>query len=175
MIEALEQTMAQGDTTEYYQLMAGVAYLQVDSIEQALFHLLRVLERGQETEHVHHYLGLAYLDQGEMEKAREHLEKAIQLGISPKMALFHADLGQLCEREGKLKEALQEYTRAWEYAKNPEHLFQMARLSDLYYKDKKIALRYYEQYLQTTHQRYRTFTGERVTELKEYLHQKGKG
>jgi len=173
VVSALEKTMAQGDTTEYYQLMAGVAYLQIDSVEQALFHLQRVLDRGEETEHVHHYLGRAYQAQGEIDTAQHHYEKAIQLGISSKMGLFHADLAKLFDEKNQLKSALEHYTLAYQYSQSPEHLFQLARASDIYYKDKKVALRYYEQYLQTSHGKYRSFTEGRVLELKEYLHLRG--
>ena len=36
IVEAIEQAMALGDTSNYYQMMLGVAYLKIDSVDQAI-------------------------------------------------------------------------------------------------------------------------------------------
>lgn len=170
VVEAIEATMAQGDTSEYYQMMLGVAYLQIDSVERALFHLEDIVRRKEDTEHTHHYLGLAYRTQGALDQAAEHFEKAIQKGISEKMGVYYRGLAGVYEEKGKLKEAIRNYEEALRFEKQPETIFYLARNCDQYYKDKKAALRYYQQYLDSGDRKYREYTEQRIQQLKEYLH-----
>lgn len=173
VVGALESIMALGDTTAYYQMLAGVSYLHLDSVEQALFHLQSLVDRGEESEHTHHYLGLCYQSKGALEAGKKHFEKAIELGISPKIDQYHADLGSLEEETGQYKSAIHHFEKAYEYSQNPEYLFYLARNCDLYFRDKSIAMRHYKKYLQSNHSKYRNYTEERIDQLKEVLHFQG--
>jgi tetratricopeptide (TPR) repeat protein len=168
--EALEQTMEQGDTTNYYQMMLGVAYIRLDSFERARYHFERLLARGEDTEHVHHYLGLAYQKQEDFEQAQKHMEIALEKAISPKIGRYHADLAKVLESQDDLSTALEHYQEAWARSDDAEDLFHLARCCDKYYADKSIALRYYEQYLASNDKKFRKYTEERVGYLKEYVH-----
>lgn len=170
VVDAIENTMAQGDTSEYYQMMLGVAYLQIDSVERALFHLQDIVRRREDTEHTHHYLGLAYRTLGALDKAAEHFDKAVKKGISEKMGVYYSGLAGVYEEKGALKEAIRYYEEALRYEKQPETIFYLARNCDQYYKDKKIALRYYQQYLDSGDGKYREYTEQRIQQLREYLH-----
>lgn len=170
VIEAIELAMEQGDTSNYFQMMIGVAYLHVDSIDQAIFHLEAIVAREKDTEHTHHYLGLAYREKGEKEKSIIHLEKAIELGISPKIDIYHSDLAAVFETKYQYKKAAQHFEKAFEYKKKEEYLFHQARNCDLYYKDKKIALKYYKRYLATNDKKYKEYTTQRIEQLKEIVH-----
>lgn len=77
VIEAIEAIMIQGDTSTYYQMMLGVAYLHVDSTEKAIVHLQAIIDRKKDTEHTHHYLGLAYRQQQELDKSVEQLKEIV--------------------------------------------------------------------------------------------------
>jgi tetratricopeptide (TPR) repeat protein len=170
VVEALERTMAIGDSTSYYQMLAGVSYLHLDSIENAFFHLNDLIENGEETEHTHHYLGLCYREMENLEKSIYHLEKAVALGLSPKMEIYHADLGTMEAENGQYRSAINHFQKAYDYSGDPEHLFHLARNCDIYYKDKSIALRHYNKYLKTKDTKYRKYTEDRIMELKENLH-----
>ncbi|MCB0642077.1 MAG: tetratricopeptide repeat protein [Phaeodactylibacter sp.] len=173
VVNALERTMVQGDTTAYYQMLAGVSYLHLDSIEQAFFHLQSLIDKGEETEHTHHYLGLCYQRKGDLEAAKRHLGKAIELGLSPKIEQYHADLGGLEEETKDYKSAIYHFEKAYDYGKDPDNLFQLARNCNLYYRDKSIALRYYRKYLESGAGKYRSYTEERIAQLKEAIHFQG--
>ncbi len=170
VIEAVEKAMAQGDTTDYYQMMVGIAYIKVDSLDRGIEHLQALVKRKQDNEHTHHYLGLAYLGKGETEEGKKHLEKAIELGVTPKMGRFQADLASVLEDGKDYAGAIEHYRKAWEYGGRPKHLFFLARNCDLYYKDKSIALRYYRQYLDTDHMKFREYSRQRIAALKEIIH-----
>jgi tetratricopeptide (TPR) repeat protein len=170
VIQSIEHMLVQGDTTDYYQLMIGVSYLQVDSVDHALHHLEALEKRGEKSEHLFHYLGLAYRDKNQPEKAVTYLDLAIQEAVSPKMHLYLADLAQLREEQGNHKKAIELYQQAFEEKEEPEYLFRLARNTDIYYKDKKIAIRYYQQYLATEDRKFRNYATERITHLKELVH-----
>lgn len=173
VVESIEKTMVQGDTSDYYQMMLGVAYLKIDSVAKSIEHLTAIVERGEGTEHTHHYLGLAYLEREEFDSSTMHLEKAIELGISQKMGTYHADLGQVMQTQYKYKKAIAHYEQAYAYSEDPEHLFLLARNCDLYYKDKRIANKYYRRYLATGDGKFRQYTNDRLKQLREIIHFQG--
>ena len=78
VVDLVEKAMSQGDSTIYYERLLSVAYLQIDSLEKALFHLNRMVDLKKDTEHTHHYLALAYDELGDFEKSKMHYEKAIE-------------------------------------------------------------------------------------------------
>lgn len=167
---AVEGAMAQGDTSDYYQMMIGVAYLRIDSFDRAIAHLEAIVAREKDTEHTHHYLGLGYLEKEEPEKAETHLRRAIELGISPKMGIYHGDLASLLASRDHYKGAIDHYQAAYEHDPQPEFLFHLARQSDLYYRDKRIALRHYRDYLDTRDPKFRAYAEQRITQLQEIIH-----
>ncbi|MEM6698021.1 MAG: hypothetical protein AAF599_06475, partial [Bacteroidota bacterium] len=72
------------------------------------------------------------------------------------------------------KAAIQHYEKAYEYSAAAETLFFLARNHDLYYKDKKMAMRYYQKYWNTGDLKYRKYTKERIERLKEVIHFQGR-
>ena len=166
----IEKTMAQGDTSDYYQMMLAVSYIHIDSVDTAIYHLNRIVAREKDSEHTHHYLGLAYRTKGEIEKAEEHFKKAIELGISQQMGEYYAGLASTLEDKGDIREAIKQYEKAREYGSGGETIFHLARNCDLYYKDKKIALRYYQEYLNTRDNKYKEYAQQRIPQLKEIIH-----
>ena len=170
VVENILKIMAQGDTTDHYQTMLGVAYLKLDSLDQAIFHLERIVGREKADDRTFHYLGLAYFNKESYEKSKEYYALAIEAGVSQKIHIYHGDLGLLHEREKHLKPAIAAYKKSLEYYRHPEYLFHLAHASDRYYKDKKIAFKLYQEYMQTTHRKYKKFTEGRLEQLKEYLH-----
>lgn len=167
---AVEKAMAQGDTSDYYQMMLGVAYLRMDSLDHSVFHLERIVARGKDSDRTHHYLGLAYKALDNMEKSIEHLEKAIELGISEQMGTYQSDLASILLSENQYRAAIDRYKKAHQYERNPEYLFHLARACDLYYKDKQPALKYYDQYLASKDQKFREYSEQRIKQLKEIIH-----
>lgn len=167
---AIQKAMASGDTSDYYQMMLGVAYIYLDSMDLAIEHLEAIVNRGQDSEYTHHYLGLAYRTKEAHEKSIEHFETAIKLGVSDKMSDFQADLASVLVEENDYRGAIAHYREALKHDPNAAHIFHLARTCDQYYKDKKIALKYYEQYLNTQNQKFRDYTEQRVKQLKEFIH-----
>ncbi len=175
VIRSINRAMAQGDSTYYYTMMLGVAYLKTEQIDLSIEQFSRIIAKERDSEHTHHYLALAYEMQEDFEQATVHFEIAIEKGISKKVPRYHQDLAKLYEKRGKYNKAYKHYLAAYEYKADDELLFHIAHSADRYYKDKKIALRYYKKYLQTKHQKYSQYTDQRVSQLKEIIHQMMKG
>ncbi len=170
VIETVTQAMSQGDTSNYYQMILGVAYLYLDSLDQSVFHLQELVKREKDTEHTHHYLGVAYHKMDSLDRSVEHFEIAIEKGISSKIDMYYADLGSIAETRNEYKTAIAHYEKAYSYDAKSEYLFHIGHNYDLYYKDKKIALRYYQQYADSGDGKYKQYTLDRIEALKELMH-----
>ena len=72
-----------------------------------------------------------------------------------------------------MKAAMQAYEQAFLFGGNPAYVLEKARLCELYYKDKRMAMRQYERFLteSTAAVDGREFAQQRIRLIKEYLHQ----
>jgi tetratricopeptide (TPR) repeat protein len=175
IVESIEKTMALGDTNDYYQMMLGVAYLKIDSLDQGIWHLDKIVERNEATDKTHHYLGLAHFYKKNYEKADEHFSLAIELGVSPKMGDYYEDLAQVKLKTRNRPQAIALYKKALEFKQDPETLYLLANQSDIYYRDKSIALRLYREYVASGDSTYMTDAEARIKHLREVVHQQAGG
>lgn len=170
VVTTVNKIMENGDTTDYYQTILGVAYLKLDSLDQGVFHLEEIVARDKGDDRVFHYLGLAYFQKEVYDTSQTYFELAIEAGVSSKMDAYHGDLAILLDKQKQSRSAIKHYKKALAYKRTPEYVFQLGHLSDTYYKDKKIALKLYQEYLSSKDKKYRKFTSSRIDQLKEYLH-----
>ena len=80
-------------------------------------------------------------------------------------------LSGLYSEIGNTKLALRYMERTYDLHPEPLLLYQLARLTDLYYLDKQMAVNRYNQYLATEDSLYREHAMDRISELKRHLHQ----
>jgi len=162
--------LALGDTSLFYIKMMGFANIKLDSFQNAVNVLHIIEEKAKEKELIYYYLATAYSGLKQPDQAIEYYEKATEAGISKKVPLYYKNIGLIYETENQLKKALKAYENAYFFSKEPIYLYYMARDADNYYKDKKIALRYYEKYLKSNDPQYRDYVKERISYLKEQIH-----
>ena len=162
------------DFSPYYNKMFGYAYIQIDSFEKSIPLLEKSLVDEGSKEYAHYYLATAYYNLDNMEYALYHYNKALEEGISNNVDLYHRSLAKLYNDDNKLKEAIAHYKDAYKYGDDPLMLFYLARASEIYYKDKSIALNYYKRYIKSKHNNseYIDYAKERSRHLKELRHQK---
>lgn len=170
IIKTINQAMAQGDTTIYYQTMLGVAYLQEDSLDAAQFHFERLVARKKASEHTHHYLALIHDKKGDQEKSVYHFQRAIEEAVSNKLPIYCKDLAAIYEEQKKYRKAVEYYQMAYDWSEKNDYLFYLARAQDFYYKDKRIAMRTYKKYLANQPKAHVEYTQERITQLKRLIH-----
>ena len=170
----LEKVKRRLDLVPFYKKMLGYAYLQMDSLDQAIYELRNLLDQ-EVSEITHFYLASAYFKTGKLEEARYHYENAIKEGTSTNLANYYRSLAIISKENDNLKTAIKHYEDAFYFSKNPEFIILKAQASETYYKDKGMAIRQYKRYLQFSGEnRYDAFARERIQALNEYLHLTGK-
>ena len=169
----LKKIEGQVDLSAYFNKLVGYSLIQIDSFEQSLFYLDRALTDEGSKEYVHYYLATAYESLENEEYAEHHYKKALEEGISPNVDNYHRSLAKIYNSNNNLKEAIPHYNDAYKYGKDPVILFYLARASDAYYKDKSIAINYYNKYAKSSNSNdeYKKYSKSRVRVLKEERHQ----
>lgn len=160
------------DLDNYYNKMLGYALLKIDSIDRAIVHLEKSLVGEGNPEHAHYYLGIAYEKKENIETSIFHYNKAVKAGLSKDLDLYHRNLARIYSDSNKLKDAIAHYQDAYKYGNDPVMLFFLARASEIYYKDKNIAIRYYQKYEKSNHDHaeYKRYARERKKYLREIEH-----
>ena len=156
----------------YYNKMLGYSLLQIDSLDQAILFLERSLVDEKNPENALYYLATAYEKKEDTKMSIYYFERAIEAGISKNISIYHKNLGRIFDKSNKTKEAIKQYEAAYRHSEDPLMLFYLARASDVYYKDKKIAMRYYERYSKSKHDNaaYKKYAIDRRRYLKEQQH-----
>lgn len=154
-------------TRKYY----GIALCKTGQYEKSVRILSKLVE-VREDEGIHYFLSESYAALNEVQKCIQHLEDAAyRFGIGPMVWRYFYKLSGQYEKTGQMKEAVRYMERAYDLHHNPLLMFQLARLTDNYYRDKQMALNRYGQYLATDDSLYRDYAEERITEIKQFLHQ----
>lgn len=163
------------DLNAYYNKMLGFSYIQIDSFDRAIFYLEKSLTDEGSKEYAHYYLATAYEKLKNEEYAKHHYHKALEEGISTNVPNYHRNLAKLYNQNNQIKEAIPHYKDAYKYGEDPVILFYLARACDVYYKDKSIAINYYNKYLKSSHEHdeYKDYAKSRLRILKESRHQGG--
>ena len=161
------------DLKPYFNKMIGYSLIQIDSFNKAIPYLFKSLTDHGDNENSHYYLATAYQKLDSVEYAKHHFDKAIEESISSNVDLYHRNLAKIYNQENKLKKAIYHYKDAFKYGKDPLMLFYLARASDMYYKDKNIAVRYYDRFIKSDydHEEYIKYSKQRTRYLKEQQHQ----
>lgn len=97
---------------------------------------------------------------------------AVEKGISENIHSYYVSLGEVFELKGELSKTIKSYQSAYEHSNLNILLYKLARSCDEYYKDKSIAMRYYQRFIDNSKQnnQYTEFARYRIGQIKEYLH-----
>lgn len=172
-VHYLEKIRYEIDLSPYFNKMFGYSYIQIDSFEKSIPLLEKSLIDEGNKEYAHYYLATAYEKLDKPDYALHHYEKALEEGISSNVDLYHRNLAKLFNESNNLRKAIEHYKDAYKYSNDPVLLFFLARASDVYYKDKKIAVNYYSRYIRSEDQmneEYIKYAKERKRYLQEQIH-----
>ena len=80
---------------------------------------------------------------------------------------------RILQDQNDLRKAMKEYEQAFLFGGDPACLLEKARLCELYYKDKSMAMRQYQRFIDasTSATDGQAFAQQRIRLIKEYLHQ----
>ena len=165
------------DKKETYSMaMLGRVYFNLDSLEQAkkVFTKLSFIDR--EDFKANTYLGDIGLKQKDYNAALMNYFIATTKGKEPRDEEYYG-IASLYYEQKQPKQALRFYEKAYEEnISNYRALYQLATISDDYYKDKKIAYRYYNEYIEKFWRKdegMTNFVKNRISEIKKAYFMKG--
>lgn len=172
VVSTISHAMSLRDTSQYYQKMIGAAYLHLEKFDSCIYHLNEIVRKEEDSELTHYQLALAYKGIGDLEKSETEYKAAVEKGISENVGVYFKNLALLFDEQNKLKEAIAAWKKAIEYSPDEAvYLYFLAKDCDNYYRDKKIARRYYRQYYDTKDKQYREYVRLRIQYLNGVIHQ----
>lgn len=173
IVSISEKLFQEGDSSLMIQKVAGIANYHQENYQTSIELLLTVVEVESKSDFLHYYLGLAYREAGNTRDATKMLEKAIDFGVTDNLGNYYTQLAVGYEEAGEIANAIKAYQAAYKESKNKILLYHLARNYDLFYKDKKVALTYYERYLDekdTANEYLMNYSEHRIKELKAAVH-----
>jgi tetratricopeptide (TPR) repeat protein len=154
----------------------GLSYWKMKDYKNAEMYLRQAVKIDRKEKTTFYYLGLIYKDMENYKLAKLYFMMAIALD-KPDIDNEHYNLGLIAQKEKEPQKAIDHFSKSFQ--NNPRNymaLFELAVMSDLYYKDKLIALKHYEKYTERfsdIHKENTAYTLNRIKEIKELLFFKG--
>jgi len=128
--------------------MYGMSYFNLEQIDSAEVYFQKALRLERQNPKILYRLGTIEYQRDNFKLAKLYLMQAIMYS-KPDLDKQFMLMGTMAKEELDMKMAVNYFERAYQnnYS-NPNALFELAFASDSYYKDKKIALKHYEKYLE---------------------------
>jgi tetratricopeptide (TPR) repeat protein len=159
--------------SNYLLKLKAISLYHTNRYKSAINLFSELVNKYKKTEILHYYLGMSYKKMNDLDKSQYHLEKAIDAGMSNNLASYFTNLGIVFEEQGNSKEAIKAYKLAYEESKDKAILYRLAKNYDAYYADKKVALKYYQKYLEesdSTDLDHSEYAKKRVSSIKKEIH-----
>lgn len=160
----------------YGMSLLGRSYYHLDSLEQAKKYLRKLSRFDQEDFKANTYLDHINLKEEDFKGAMFNYSIATYKGKKKRDEEFYG-LGTVYYQQKKPKMAIKMFEKAHlENRRNYRALYQYAKLSDDYYKDKKIAFKLYIRYLESVYDKDEVITAfvkKRVAEIKKDYFMRG--
>lgn len=161
---------------DYTHSLLGKVYYNLEDYENARKHFVKARNIDMNNFKNYTYLGHIAAKQDRYPLAITNYRMATYIGKKRRDEEYYS-MGLLYYKEKKPKKALAMYKKAYaENSRNLEVLFQLAKLSDDYYKDNKIAYKYYKEYVNKFYHKDSVklnFAENRVKEIKKEFFMKG--
>ena len=163
--------------TPFVNKLFGLSYFKVDDYENALLYFKKVMKVDFTDTNTLFNIGLVHAAMKEYEKAEMSFYMSIAFQ-KPDVDKNYFELGKVQLEQKEVKKAITSFQKGYENnQRNYQLLFQIAMLSDDYYKDKKIALNHYKKYIEkfsTYDEKSTLYAKSRIKEINKVLFMKGK-
>ena len=157
-----------GDTINQSIKLQAFSLYHLGRYEEAITWLKRMKD-DQKAEQQYFYLSMANFRLNHLAKAEEYMQMAVNASVSPSLGDYYTQLGIVYEAEGKDRDAIGMYKKAYELTENENLLYRLALISEDYYADISIAEGYFEFYLAKSDSAqtfYREYARQRLDEIK---------
>ena len=160
----------------YSKSMLGRTYYNLDSLDKAKKYFKKLSYMDKENYKARTYLGHIALKQKDYRAARMSYLMATFIGEEKRDEEYYG-LATVFYETKKPKQAMRAFEEAFkENRRNYKALYQLAKLSDDYYKDKKIAYKHYVKYIETFYDKdedMANFVRRRIKDIKKEYFLKG--
>jgi len=150
----------------------AISYFFIKDYEKAKDNLYKLIDSRKAGSQTFYYLSLVYKAEKDYEKAELYMDFSIK-EEQPQLAPYYFELGLIHQEAKQYPKAIADFKQALKEDKyHYKSHYHLALLSDSYYKDKKIALKLYEGYLNKfiyRDKKITAFVKQRVKELKTKL------
>ncbi|WP_434973739.1 tetratricopeptide repeat protein [Longibacter sp.] len=145
---AYRQALAYGDSSATVYRRLGIVLAGRDRHAEAVPRLRAALARDSTSARTRLYLGISYRHLDSLDRSAALLQEAIDVAASGPITDAYVQLAQTEDARGDLSPALSSFRMARQLQpERAEILFRIAQLYDDYYRDKRVAARYYRLYL----------------------------
>ncbi len=147
VVESVKRLDSLNLSSPFYQNLLGISYYHTKEYEKAKKVLTKLLLKRKIQDDTYYYLGLVH------QKLKDYAiaEQCFNLSIyskRPKIDKEYFQLAMLFKAQNKPKEAISYLKKSLkERSYNADALYEIAVLTENFYKDKTIALKYYQEYL----------------------------
>lgn len=160
----------------FTQKMLGRNWLKLKNYEEAKKYFRKAKKIDRQDYKIYTYLGQIALEQKELRTAYFNFLQATYVGKEKRDQEYYG-LGQVHLEKEETKEAIKMFEKAFrENSKNYKALFQVASKSDDFYKNKKIAYKHYQKYIDRFEKKDTALTNHanlRIQQIKKYYFLKG--
>jgi tetratricopeptide (TPR) repeat protein len=152
-----------------FKKMLGFSYIQIDSLEKAIYYLQASLLHENDPEMALFYLALAHEKKKAYDKAEWFYQEAAKAGISQNMPQYHNGLARVFTHQKSYNKVVQQYQKSLEYRDDPEVYFYLANAAEQIPQKTNLALSYYKKYLESADQNkeWKKISTDRIKVLKE--------
>ncbi|MDX8554366.1 tetratricopeptide repeat protein [Tenacibaculum sp. 1B UA] len=151
----------------YTQKMLGRSYFNLKKYEEAKKYFNKAIRIDKSDFKAYTYLGDINFEKKKFYKAQLDYMVATFAGKEPRDVEYY-QLARVYKELGNPKEELKSYKKAFEEnRKNYKALYQLAKTSEDYYKDKRIAYKHYKNYINRFERKDSVLTKYAKTRLKE--------
>ncbi len=156
--------------------MFGMSYLKLDSLDLAKEYFNKALNIDRNNSKILYRLATVEYDLGEIKKAKFSLMMSIHTA-KPDLDKQYYLLGSINKEENNLIEAIHYFEKSFQ--NNPKKykaLYELALSEDIYYEDKKKALKHYQKFIEKFElkdKEYTDFVTGRINQIKESLFLEG--
>ena len=156
--------------------MFGMSYLKIDSLKLAKKYINKALDIDRKDSKLLYRLATIEYELNEKEKAKFSLMFSIYTA-KPDLDKQYYLLGSIYKEENNLVEAIHYFEKSFQNNPNKyKALYKLALSEDIYYEDKKIALKHYQKFIdkfESKDKEYTDFVKGRINQIKETLFLKG--
>ncbi len=165
----LQTLSSKTELSNSFKKMLGFSYMQLDSLDKAIYNLQASLLHEYHPEMALFYLAMAYEKKKDYVQSEWFYTEAAKAGISQNMAQYHCGLARVFTHQKAYQKVIHHYQKSLEYSADPEVYFYLANTAEQIPKKSRVAISYYQKYLESGHQNkeWIKLSGDRIKVLKE--------